>query len=92
LKAFIVVLVAAHSSVCWTTAYASTEYNRYVTQIFQKYGSGDTISFEVKTYKFNQRSVQNIKIVFKFFFGQHLLNDLFLIDQQFRLMIRNICT
>ncbi|EDW70333.1 zinc transporter ZIP5 isoform X1 [Drosophila virilis] len=33
-------------SVWWSTAYASTEYNRYVTQIFQKYGSGNTISFE----------------------------------------------
>lgn len=34
-------------TVCWTSAYASTEYNRYVTQIFQKYGSGSTLSFEV---------------------------------------------
>ncbi|XP_034105809.1 zinc transporter foi [Drosophila albomicans] len=33
-------------SVWLNTAYASTEYNRYVTQIFQKYGSGDTINFE----------------------------------------------
>lgn len=30
-----------------TTIYASSEYNRYVTQIFEKYGSGNTISFEV---------------------------------------------
>ncbi|EDW19732.1 zinc transporter foi [Drosophila mojavensis] len=29
-----------------TTIYASSEYNRYVTQIFEKYGSGNTISFE----------------------------------------------
>lgn len=36
-------------TVCWTSAYESTEYNRYVTQIFQKYGSGSTISFEVLT-------------------------------------------
>ncbi|KAH8405390.1 hypothetical protein KR222_010289 [Zaprionus bogoriensis] len=33
-------------AVCCISAYASTEYNRYVTQIFQKYGSGNTISFE----------------------------------------------
>lgn len=30
-----------------TVVNASTEYNRYVTQIFRKYGSGDTINFEV---------------------------------------------
>lgn len=32
-----------------TTTHASTEYNQYVKQIFRKYGSGGTISFEVKT-------------------------------------------
>ncbi|KAL7734991.1 hypothetical protein ACLKA6_011255 [Drosophila palustris] len=33
-------------SVLLTTTYASTEYNQYVKQIFRKYGSGGTISFE----------------------------------------------
>jgi len=33
------------------TVPASTEYNKYVAQIFQKYGNGGTINFEVITNK-----------------------------------------
>lgn len=30
-------------------AHAATEYNRYLAHIFQKYGTGGTISFEVSS-------------------------------------------
>lgn len=49
IKEINIYLLLIIGTVCWTSAYESMEYNRYVTQIFQKYGSGSTISFEVLT-------------------------------------------
>lgn len=36
----------------------STEYNRYLAQIFQKYGNGGTINFEVITNPSNHHRIE----------------------------------